>query len=1261
MIKLNINSMIVFLKRLVIFILVEIVVFSNSQVLADMGENYDPFPPHIARGIAPEGYYSYIYDGSMEYRWDDSKKHSSRYEIYYNDAVFVGVTDKYRHDLMYWDAPLALMDGFSINDSFRIGDNLGSNSKVDYDIYSCNFHVTGIADYACFKMENMIGTLSGGRAKLPKYLEWIGDYSFFGCKALDVDFSTCHESLERIGKGAFKNCSTLTKVSLDTHDKLSSIGPEAFMNCDSLLQVDLPPNLKKVDVCCFAGDKSLLYAKMGNCEKLDTIWERAFAGCISLEGITLPKSLKVIGPYAFLNCALKGNLVIPDSVVEIHGCAFSGIGGLFSRGGGLTSLTIGKSVKGIDSNAFTFNSSNLKSVILKCQEPPISFPENFKKEVYDSCTLFVPTGTKVKYLEANGWREFKNIEEYGGDYILPTDISGICESYRIVNESSDPLVLAPGTSHILEASVEPENTTDKRLFWKSGDESIASISDNKIEMLKEGSTTLTLYHAGGLSKTIPLICGQPVNEITIPSEMLVYVGESQKIDFDILPASASSPKVDVYSQDPSIVKISKNWQSDWVIEGILPGTTTICIDATDGSGTVGRCIVNVNRPPITKINLNYNEWTNPYDYEGSKYKNLQLRADILPEYAENLIDWSSDNENVAVVDSNGLVTFNGYGKVKLRAASSENPNIYDECYINVDFEIDYTVNGSHKNSNDGLFYIDNTRENKLEVNTIPYSLPIEDLTWDNNISSRFDGETLATIDSEGNIVVLKRGSGYIVGHYMLCGNEYEIEIPISTSYYITSLELDRDTIEIKTGESTTLNAIYKPEDALLSDVISWSSNDENVVIVDQNGVVTGMNPGNATITARSSKVFDAAKATCEIIVTSKTIDVENIEIDVNNVVLKLQETIKLSATVRPDDATDKNVIWSSSDSAIAMVDEEGIVRAVGVGMAIITATASNGLSANCEISVLPVEAQQVILNYEEVVLRVNETLQLAATVLPEETTDKSVAWSTDNDLVVTVSENGYLRAISPGNVIITAKVADGSDVSAVCRVTVNPILIESVVLSPYIYDCIPGDSFQIQAKIYPEEASDKNLLWSTSDETVASVDSDGYVMAITPGNVIITAKATDGSETAAICSVTVNPILIESISLSPESWMGEEGDSFKIEAEVFPENATDKTLLWSSDNESVAMVDSEGKVSVLCEGSCIITAIANDGSGISAECLVSGIAGIEALFSESDSFDVYNSNGILIKKNCNAEYLKTLTPDVYIIRQGNQIRKMILR
>ena len=1248
----------IFLKRLVILILVEIVVFSNSQVLADMGENYSPFPLYSARGIVPEGFNSTIYDVSNEYRWDDSKKQRSRYEIFYNDAVFVGVTDKHRMDLKYWDKPLGLMDGFSITDSFRNGDNLGSNSEMNYENYNYNFHVTGIADYACFNMENMIGSLSGGSAKLPKYIEWIGDYSFYGCKALDVDFSTCHESLERIGKGAFKNCLTLTRVSLDRHDKLSSIGPEAFMNCDSILQIELPPNLKKVDVCCFAGDKSLLCAKMGNCEKLDTIWERAFAGCISLEEITLPKSLKVIGPYAFLNCALKGNLVIPDSVVEIHGCAFSGIGGLFSRGGGLTSLTIGKSVKGIDSNAF--NSSNFKSVILKCQEPPISFPENFEKVVYDSCVLFVPIGTKEKYSVANGWREFNNIEEYEGDYILPTDISGICESYRIENDSYDPLVLAPGTSHILEASVEPENTTDKRLFWKSGDESIASISDNKIEVLKEGSTTLTLYHAGGLSKTIPLICGQPVNEIIIPSEMLVYVGESQKIDFDILPASASSPKVDVYSQDPSIAKISKNWQSDWVIEGILPGATTICVDATDGSGTVGRCIVNVSRPPITKINLNYNEWTNPYDYEGSKYKNLQLRADILPEYAENLIDWSSDNENVAVVDSNGLVTFNGYGKVKLRAASSENHNIYDECYINVDFEIDYTVNGSHKNSNDGLFYIDNTSENKLEVNTIPYSLPIEDLTWNNNISSSFDGETLATIDSEGNIVVLKSGSGYIVGHYMLCGNEYEIEIPISTGYYITSLELDRETIEIKTGESTTLNAIYKPEDALLSDVVSWNSNDENVAIVDQNGVVTGMNPGKTMITARSSKLFDAAKATCEIIVTPKTIDVENIEIDLNNVVLKLQETIKLSAIVHPDDATDKNVIWSSSDSAIVMVDEDGIVRAVGVGVAIITATASNGLTANCEISVLPVEAQQVILNYEEVVLRVNETLQLAATVLPEETTNKSVACSTDNDLVVTVSENGYLRAISPGNVIITATVADRSDVSAVCHVTVNPILVESIVLSPYIYDCIPGDSFQIQAKIYPEDASDKNLLWSTSDETVASVGSDGYVKAIAPGNVIITAKSNDGLDVVAICSVTVHPVLVESIQLSPESVSGEEGNYYKIEATVLPENASEKSVLWSSSDESVAAINSEGVVYVLKEGECVITATASDGSGVTAECIVTGVAGIDSIFSDNGNFDIYSVNGTLIRKGCDNDYLKTLAPDVYIIRQGNLMKKLII-
>lgn len=138
-------------------------------------------------------------------------------------------------------------------------------------------------------------------------------------------------------------------------------------------------------------------------------------------------------------------------------------------------------------------------------------------------------------------------------------------------------------------------------------------------------------------------------------------------------------------------------------------------------------------------------------------------------------------------------------------------------------------------------------------------------------------------------------------------------------------------------------------------------------------------------------------------------------------------------------------------------------------------------------------------------------------------------------------------------------------------------------------------------------------------------------------------------------------VMVESIQLSVDSWIGVKGESFLISALVLPENATDKSIEWSSSDESVATVDANGNVSILKEGSCVITATTTDGSGIYAECIITSASGIDAIFSGSDSFSVYGLNGSLIKKDCNRLQLKTLTPGIYIIRNGHEMKKLVIR
>ena len=163
-----------------------------------------------------------------------------------------------------------------------------------------------------------------------------------------------------------------------------------------------------------------------------------------------------------------------------------------------------------------------------------------------------------------------------------------------------------------------------------------------------------------------------------------------------------------------------------------------------------------------------------------------------------------------------------------------------------------------------------------------------------------------------------------------------------------------------------------------------------------------------------------------------------IALDRTEVSLETSQTTTLVATVLPKNATNKSVIWKSSNEAVATVNANGKVTAVAVGETTITATTSDGsnLSASCKVTVVPTLAETITLDKAEISLEATETATLIAIVLPELATDKSVEWTSSDETVAVVDENGEVTAIAIGETIITATTTDGSNLSASCKVTV---------------------------------------------------------------------------------------------------------------------------------------------------------------------------------------------------------------------------------
>ena len=419
---------------------------------------------------------------------------------------------------------------------------------------------------------------------------------------------------------------------------------------------------------------------------------------------------------------------------------------------------------------------------------------------------------------------------------------------------------------------------------------------------------------------------------------------------------------------------------------------------------------------------------------------------------------------------------------------------------------------------------------------------------------------------------------------------------------VKSVTANPTSITLDVGETATISYTLSPDNATNKNVVFMSGN-ENVATVTDAGLVTAVGPGSTSISVAS---VDGPKATVSVTVREpvKVVPVSGVSLDKTELTLTEGDTANLSATVSPADATDKSITWSSSDDNVATV-ADGKVTAVAAGKATITVkTNDGGKTATCSVTVQKkvIAVTGVTLDKTELTLTEGETANLTATVAPADATDKSVTWSTSDEKVATVAD-GKVSAVAPGTATITVKTNDGGK-TATGAVTVEKkvIAVTGVTLDKNELSLVEGESATLAATVAPEDASDKSVTWSTSDEKVATV-ADGKVTAVAPGTATITVKTNDGGKTAT-CAVTVTakPIAVTGVEVSPTSVTVTEGKTVTLTATVAPEDATDKSVAWSSSDEKVATV-ADGVVTAVAPGKALITVTTTDG-GFKATCAV---------------------------------------------------------
>ena len=757
--------------------------------------------------------------------------------------------------------------------------------------------------------------------------------------------------------------------------------------------------------------------------------------------------------------------------------------------------------------------------------------------VEDGKVVAVKKGTATIKAEANGKSALCQVEV----------LSSIAE----ISLDKTEISLIVGDTETLTAIITPADATlREKITWGTSDENVATVDETgKVKAVKEGTATVWAQVEGKRAECRVSVDYVHVSSIDISqTEATLYIGEAITLSATLHPSNVTYNKIEWFSSNTDVITVSEVGR----VTAVGKGTATV---SAKSDGKEVKCTFTV-LVPLASLSFDQSSLTlfNGATATLSVIKNpadATLRGEVT---------WNTSNSSVATVNNEGLVTAINKGSANITAS-------VDGCTATCPVSVLASVTGISLNKTSATL-------NKGESLQLSYSVTPTGATLQGQVSWVSSAPSVASVDNQGNVKAVGAGTADITvtleGFTATC--KITVVIPVS------SVSLNKTSIELVKGNSETLVATINPSDAT-DKTISWKSSNSNVATVDNNGKVLAKNGGTATITVTAS----GKTATCAVTVT---VPVTAISLNQSSITVAQGNTYDLIATITPSDATNKTITWTSTKENIATVNQNGRVTAVSGGEAVIRA-AIGDVYAECTV-VVTVPVSSVSLNKSELAMVKGETYTLTATVNPDNATDKTVTWKSSNSSVATV-ENGTVTAKMSGVATITAS---SGGKSATCSVTVTTP-VTSVSLDRSYVSLEEEQTTTLVATVSPNDADNKTVTWISSDASVAKVNSYGLVTALKEGQAIITASA---GTLSASCTVNVSKkiIPVTSVTLSKTSLSMIKGEATTLTATVKPDDATDKSVSWSSSDATIASVDQNGKVTALAGGSVTIRAAAGE-------------------------------------------------------------------
>lgn len=582
-------------------------------------------------------------------------------------------------------------------------------------------------------------------------------------------------------------------------------------------------------------------------------------------------------------------------------------------------------------------------------------------------------------------------------------------------------------------------------------------------------------------------------------------------------------------------------------------------------------------------------------------KSYRLVATIQPEGAQELeVVWTSSDENIATVNNNGVVTYKQAGEVIITARVD---TFTDSCIL----KIVTPVTGITLNEKEKTLMTGETLE--LIANISPANATHKDVIWESSDTR------VAVVDERGVVTAVGSGTAHITARAN--GSDVSASCIINVYQQVLELKLNYDKLTVRKGTIFWLYATLIPDTALNRDIV-WESSLPGVATVDEFGQITALASGITTITATS--LDTGATDSCVITVSES---VTGVTLNVREASIEIGEKLALIPTVTPIEAENKAVTYTTSDESVATVDANGVVTGLKGGTVIITCqTVDRGLIASCRITVNEYISDIRFIEKEMYIIKGDKkTLELD--VSPKTATNKDFVWTSQNSSILHVDSDGVAYAVNYGTVIVTAMTTDGSEKRDTCKITViKPV--DSLILREDKIKVEEGKDYQLDAIIFPSDSSVQNVVWTSSDTSVAVVDNTGKVTGIKEGVCRITATAKDGAGAFDVCEVTVTKtIRVASITVNPEDATMIVGEERQIYARMKPTNTTE-VYSWISSDDSVVTVDKNGNVKAVGTGSATVTAV-TDISGTEGSFRVTVIAlnATKITLEQYDSYDLY--------------------------------------